>query len=206
MQTIGEGRGSWLVHQSQNFQSGDFPRILGSLALGIIEIRGHGNHRTINGFAKKNFCPILQFTQDECGNLRRGENFFTQPDANDVAAGRIEPKRKKLQFVLNILYAAAHQAFYRINRALRLGEKPAARRFANDDAPVRIKAHHRRTKCRAVRPDDTLRLFRLRVEIRDETVGGTKIDSDHASHAVLDLGQFFGHVRHQVANVGPAIQ
>jgi hypothetical protein len=63
-----------------------------------------------------------------------------------------------------------------------LRQQTAARRFADYDISLRIETHNRRAESGAVRPDDTLRLFRLRVEIRDEAIGGAKIDSDDTSH------------------------
>src|SRR6266850_4846703 len=109
MQTIGECRGSWLVHKAQNFQSGNFPGVFGGLTLGVVEISRHGNDRAIDWLAEECFRPIIQLAQNERRNFRRGKNLATEANANHVAAGRIEPKRKKLQLVLNVFYAAAHQ-------------------------------------------------------------------------------------------------
>ena len=103
--------------------------------------------------------------------------------------------------------SAAHQAFHGIDGALGLREQPVARSFSDNDASVGIKTDDRRTQCAAIRPGNTLRLARLRICVRNETVGSAKIDSDDASHSdSLCLSQFFGNVDNQVADVRAAIE
>ncbi len=53
MQTVGERRGGRLIDEAKNFEPGDFAGVLGGLALRSVEISGHGDDRTVNGFAKK---------------------------------------------------------------------------------------------------------------------------------------------------------
>src|SRR5207244_2997402 len=98
-------------NEAKDFKAGDFPGIFGCLALCIIEVGWHGDHCTVDWLAEKRFRPIFQFAQNEGGNFRWSKNFFAQPNPNDIAAGWIETKRKKFQFVLNILHTATHQAF-----------------------------------------------------------------------------------------------
>src|SRR6266849_6529724 len=73
VQAVGEGCRSGLIDKAKNFQTGDFAGVFGGLALGIIEIGRHSDHGAIDGFAEIGFGPIFQFTQNESGNLRRGE-------------------------------------------------------------------------------------------------------------------------------------
>jgi hypothetical protein len=77
---------------------------------------------------------------------------------------------------------AAHKALDRVNGTVRLRQQSASRRFSHDDVSIGIEADHRRAKSRAVRTENTLRLFGLRIEIRDQTVGGSEIDSDDSCH------------------------
>ena len=50
--------------KAENFEAGDFPGILGGLALGVIEIGRDGDDGAINGFAEMRFGPIFQFALD----------------------------------------------------------------------------------------------------------------------------------------------
>ena len=95
---------------------------------------------------------------------------------------RIDAKREKLQLVLHIGGAATHQALNGIDGAFGLGEQAAARGFSNDNAAVGIEANDGRAEGGAVGAGNTPRLARLRVHVRDQTVSGSQIDADNASH------------------------
>src|SRR6266568_3465619 len=123
MQTVGERCGRGFVHQAKNFESRNLPGVFRGLALGVVEICGHGDDCTADGFAEKRFRPILQLTQNERGNLRRCKDFVAEPHANHITAGWIKSERKELQFVLDVFYAAAHQAFDRVDGAFGLREQ-----------------------------------------------------------------------------------
>ena len=185
MQPVGQRRSRGFVHQPQNFKSCDFSGIFGGLALGIVEIGRHGDNRAVCRFTEKRFRPVLQFAKNECGNLRRRENFFSEPDANDVLTCRIDAEWKKLQLILNVRGPAPHQPLHGINRALGLLQQAPLRRFTNDDAAVRVDAYHRRAQRRSKRPGDTLRLPTLRICVRDQTVRRSQIDSDDSSHTSI---------------------
>src|SRR5580693_1561958 len=86
-----------LIDEAEDFKTSNFTGVLGGLALGIVEIRGHGNDGAVDGLAEKSFRPVFQFAKDEGGDFRRRENPVTEHDANDVFACRIDAERKKLQ-------------------------------------------------------------------------------------------------------------
>src|SRR5258708_4928229 len=138
VKAVGERRGGGLVDEAENFKAGDFAGVLGGLALGVVEIGRHGDHRAIDDFAEMGFGPVFQFAQDESGNLRRGENFFAEHHADDVFARGIDTKRKELEFALNVGGASAHEALHGIDGALWLREQAADGSLANDDASVGI--------------------------------------------------------------------
>ena len=110
--------------------------------------------------SKKFFGPGFQFAQDECGNFGRREDFFAEPHANHVCAGRFDAERENLQLVFDVVGGAAHQALYGINRALGLREQAALGGFAGDDRAVGVYADDGRAERGAVRAGDTLRLAR----------------------------------------------
>ena len=129
VQAVSERGGGRLVDEAQDFEAGDAAGVFGGLALGVVEIGGHGDDRAIDRFAEVSFGPILQFAQDERGNFRRGKNFVAKHDADDVLALRVDAKREEFQFVLHVGGAAAHQALHGIDGAFGLREQAAARRL-----------------------------------------------------------------------------
>src|SRR6267142_2917834 len=84
VQAVGQRRGSRLVDETENFQTGDFASVFGGLALRVVEIRRHGDDGAIDGFAEERFRPVFQFAQNECRNFRRSEDFVAQHHANYV--------------------------------------------------------------------------------------------------------------------------
>ncbi len=182
VESIGEGGGGGLVDEAENVEAGDFASVLGGLALGVVEIGRNGDYGAIYRFAEMSFGPIFQFAENESGNLRRGKNLFAEFYADDVLARWIDAKRKELEFISHVSGAAAHQAFHGIDRAFRLGQKATASWLSNDHAAVGIEADDGRAKRVAVWTGDTLRPVRLRIEVCDETVGRSEIDSDDSAH------------------------
>ena len=72
VQPVGERGGGGLVHQPLHLQTGNPSGILGSLALGVVEVGRYGDDRPRHFLAEKLFRPPLQLAQDEGGNFRRG--------------------------------------------------------------------------------------------------------------------------------------
>src|SRR6185369_3064247 len=182
VQAVGERRCGGLIHQAQNVEARNSSRVLGRLALRVVEIRGDGDDRAIDGFTEVRFGPIFELAENKRRDFRWREEFVAELDANDVPAGGIDAEREQPQFVLNVSDTATHQALYRIDAAFRLFEQATASGFADDDATVRIDADHRGAQRAAAWTDDTLRRIGLRIGVRDQTVGSAEIDSYYASH------------------------
>src|SRR4029077_13949692 len=185
VQTVGQRRRGRFIHQAHDFQAGQFARIFCGLALRIVEIRRHGDHRALNGLAEKRFGPVLQLAKNERRNFRRSEYLVAKLHANYVVARRIDAKWEQPQFALHISTTASHQAFHGIDPALRLRQQTAARRLPNNDSAIWIDADHRRAKRAARRSRNTPRLSGLRIHIRYQAVGCSEIDSDNSSHELV---------------------
>src|SRR6266436_4381755 len=132
VQAVSERRSSGLIDEAKNFNAGDFARILGGLALSIIEISRDGDDSAVDRFAEMGFGPVFQFAENERGDFWRSENSVAEQNADDVLARRVDAERKQFQFILDICRAATHETLHGINRALRLRKQAAACGFAND--------------------------------------------------------------------------
>ena len=71
VQAISQGRSSRLVDDPFHFQASNLASILGRLALAVIEVRRHGDHRFGYLFTQVVFCSLLHFLQNFCRHLRR---------------------------------------------------------------------------------------------------------------------------------------
>ena len=70
VEAVGErGRGR-LVDDAQHLEAGDLAGVLGRLALGVVEIGGHGDDRLLDLLAEIGFGGLLHLLQDEGGDLR----------------------------------------------------------------------------------------------------------------------------------------
>ena len=113
------GRGG-LVHQPQYFQPGHAARVLGGLALRIVEIRGHGDDRLRDRRAEEPLGVALELAKNVGGDLRRREAQFAELNARNLALFDVvgQPEGKQLQLALHFGQAAAHEALYGIDDAL----------------------------------------------------------------------------------------
>src|SRR5579864_8732540 len=95
MQAVSQGRRRWLVDQPQNLESREFARVLGGLALRVVEVSGHGDDRTTHALAKMSFRPVFQLAQNKSGNFRWCKELIAQSHANRALACRVNAERKK---------------------------------------------------------------------------------------------------------------
>ena len=101
VETVGQRRGGRLIHQAQDFEAGDAAGVLGGLALGVVEIRGHGDDGLRDRLAQRGFGVLLQLAQNVRGNLRRRDDLCRRAAAcrTRFAALR-QMKREQLQLFL----------------------------------------------------------------------------------------------------------
>ena len=135
VEAVGQrGRGR-LVDQTQHFEAGHAPRVLGGLALRIVEVGGHGDDRLRDRRAKESLGVALELAQNVGGNLRRREAQLAQLNARDFTCLHIlgQVKGKELQLVLNLFKAAAHQPLDGVDDPLRRLDQRLARAVAHGD-------------------------------------------------------------------------
>ena len=80
IEAVGDRGGGRLAQQAQHVQAGQLGRVLGGLALGVVEVGGHGDDRADQFVAERVFGALAQRGQD----LRR--DFDRALDAGDGAA------------------------------------------------------------------------------------------------------------------------
>ena len=71
VEPVGERRGRRLVDDALDVEAGDAAGVLGRLALIVVEVRGDGDHRGVDGLAEIGLGVGLQLLQDHRGDLRR---------------------------------------------------------------------------------------------------------------------------------------
>ena len=69
VQAVSQGSSGGLIDNPLHIQARDLARVLGSLALGIVEVRRNGDHRFRHLLAQITLCVCLQLLQNHSGNL-----------------------------------------------------------------------------------------------------------------------------------------
>jgi hypothetical protein len=84
-EAIGEGGGGRLVDEAQNLEAGDSARVLGGLALVVIEVGGHGDHGLAHFAAQLSLGHTLHLAEHHGGDLGQRELLLAHLDANTVS-------------------------------------------------------------------------------------------------------------------------
>ena len=163
LQAISErGRGR-LVDDAQHFEAGDLAGVLGRLALGVVEIGGHGDHRLGDGLAEIGLGGFLHLLEHEGGNLRRAVILVARLHPG-VAIGALDDLVGDELGVLlgdRIVEAAADQALHREHGVVGIGDRLALGRLADQALAVLGEGDDRRRRARAFRIFDDLGLAAL---------------------------------------------
>jgi len=170
------GRGG-LVDQTHHLQPGDAAGVLGGLALGVVEVRRHGDDGVVNGFAEIGFGIAFELAKDLRADTGRGEALAAKLQLNDRFRARGDVEGEELQLVLHVGHTAAHQAFDGVDRPVRMGDQPFQRGAADDRFAVFGNGDHAGDDGVAVGARDDL--GRGEVHEGHERVGGAEIDADN---------------------------
>ncbi|MPM63602.1 hypothetical protein SDC9_110483 [bioreactor metagenome] len=141
VQAVGNRRCRRFIDESQQVQARQLGRVLGGLALGIVEICWHGDHRTIDVVVEAVFGAKTQRGQNFRAHLHGGFLPACGLDRHHALPGQRIGQRIT---VGNVVEATAHQALDGCNCVLWVAGARAQRVVTNLPAVVGHIAHDRR--------------------------------------------------------------
>ncbi len=159
VQPVRERGGRGLVDDPQHVEARDLAGLLRGLALRVVEVRGDGDHRLVDGVAQVGLGVALQLAEDLGGDLLR---------------------RPLLAVDLEAPVLRAHVALDGSNGAIRVRDRLPLGDLADDDLAVLREPHDRR---RRPRPLDVRSHDRLAgLQHGDHRVGRPQIDPHRSRH------------------------
>ena len=158
VEAVRQRRRGGLVDDAQHLEAGDLTGLLRGLALGVAEVRGHGDHRLGDAVAEIRLGVALELAQDASRDLLGVVGLPVDVD---------RPVR-------------AHMPLYGADRAVRVGDRLALRDLADEDLAGLGEGDDRRSGAGPLRVGDDDGLARL--ENRDDRVGGAEVDADGLGH------------------------
>ncbi|MNJ08453.1 NAD-specific glutamate dehydrogenase [compost metagenome] len=173
VQAIGHGCSSRLVEQAQHVQPGQTRRILGSLALGVVEIGRHGDYRAHQLATQGFFSALTQHLEDIGRDFHRAFRALHGVDERHVRLTADKAVRQLLTQLLDVCQATAHQALDR-QHGIEWVAGCGVTRYLTDIDVVGMVTHGRR------QDDPTLSvgqgLAAAAAQCCDQGVGGAKVN------------------------------
>ncbi len=185
VETVGQRGGRRFVDDTKHVEAGDLPRVLGGLALAVVEVRRHGDDRLADFLPEIILRRLLHFLENHRRDFRRAVPFTAQLDVR-VAVVRLddfigEPLDRFLHFSRTVL--APHQPLDGENGVFRVGDGLTLRDLADQPFAFVRDGDNRRSGSTAFRVGDDDRVSAA--HDRDAGIGGSKIDADDLTHVRL---------------------
>jgi hypothetical protein len=130
IQPVSQRSRSGLVDDTLYIQTGNLARVLGRLALRIVEIRRHSNDRLRDCRPEIIFCGFFQLLQNHCRDFGRGIFLALRHDHYMVALC-LNFVGHHLHLIGHLVGSATHEPLDRINRVLWVGNRLALRHLAH---------------------------------------------------------------------------
>ena len=163
IEAVGERRRRGLVDDAQHFEARDFTRVLGGLALRVVEVRRNGDDRFGHALAEVRRCVVDQFLKNHRRNLLRRVIFTVDLD------GMI----------------GSHVALDRFDRAVRVGDGLAFGELAYEPLAGFREGDDGGRGARAFRVRDDG--GGLTLHDGYDRIGRAEVDADHFSHVLYSL-------------------
>ena len=105
VETVGDGSSSGLVDDTEDVEAGDETGVLGSLALGVVEVRGDSDNGVVDGVTEVGLSGLTHLDEDHGGDLLRGKllGLTLELNLNDGLAVLVDdPEGEVLHIGLNL--------------------------------------------------------------------------------------------------------
>jgi len=185
VKTIGERGRSGLVDDAAHIEAGDLARLLGRLALTVIEIGGHGDNRIGHFLAEIVFGGLAHLLQDHRRDLLGGVFLVVDLHLGHIIAAGDDRIGDLFQFAPNLVVPAAHKTLDRIDRFGRVGDRLTLGHLADQTLAALGEGNHRGGGAHAFAAGNDDGLSRL--HHRNAGVGGAQINTDNFTHGVALL-------------------
>jgi hypothetical protein len=184
VQAIGQRRRGGLVDDALDRQPGDPARVLGGLALGVVEVRRDRDHGIRDFLAQVFLGGGLHLLQDPRGNLRRRHLLVVRLDPGIAVVGLHDLVGDVADVLLDLVLIerAPDQPLHAIECVVRVGHGLALGRGTDQDFAVVCERDHGRCRAIPLAVLDHPRLVAL--HDGDARVRGPQIDPDHLTHDV----------------------
>ncbi len=168
------------VDDAQDFESGDLAGVFGGLALRVVEVRRHGDDGLGDGRAQIGFGGLFHLTQNHRRHL--GRTMFLALHLDLAIAGRRcgHFVRHQFFFRADFRVLAAHEAFDREDRVLRIGDGLTLGRRADKALAVTRECDHRRRGPVAFRVGDDGRFAAFHDS--HARIGRAQVNADDFTH------------------------
>ena len=143
-ESIGERRRGRLVQDAQHLETGDAAGVLGRLALVVVEVGGHGDHRLLHFVAQVVLDDRLHLLQHQRGDLGQRVDVVADLDADGVVLALDDLVRhhrlRLLHFVGEV--EAADEALRAVDGVVGVGDDVALGAVPDEHRPVVEEADH----------------------------------------------------------------
>ena len=142
---IGQGRGRGLVDDAQHVEPGDLARVLGGLALAVIKIGRHGDHRVGHFLAQIFLGRFFQGAQNKGGNFRGAVGPIPQLHGGVVVGAFFNAIRQHGLVFLHLgrIVFPAHEPLDAEHGVFRIGHGLALGHLAHQPLVVLGEGHNR---------------------------------------------------------------
>ncbi|MNQ80635.1 NAD-specific glutamate dehydrogenase [compost metagenome] len=182
---VGQRRGGRLVDDALDVETGDAAGVLGGLALAVVEVGRHGDHRFGDRLAEIVFGGLLHLLEDFRGDLRRRHLLAVDLDPGVTVVGLGDLVRHHLDIFLHHVFfeATTDQTLHRVQGVVRVGHRLALGRLADQDLAIVAVGDDRRGGTTAFGVLDDLGHAVL--QNGHAGVGGAQVDTDDFAHFTL---------------------
>ncbi|MNE06232.1 NAD-specific glutamate dehydrogenase [compost metagenome] len=181
IQAVGHGCRGRLVEQAQYVEAGQFGRILGRLALGVVEIGRHGDYRPHQFTAQGLFSSLTQGLENIGRDFHRAFRALDRVDKRHVRLAADKTVGQLLAQLFDVRQATPHQAFDRQHGVERIARGSRLGRLAHIDT-IGVVAHRRWQDDLPLRVGK--RLGKTTAQRSDQRIGSAKVDANRQTTLV----------------------